>query len=520
MSSILPALTVVVPAAAVPAIYVLRDRPNAREAVTLLAALGTIASAASLVPAALAGDGLVTPLGRFLGLAVAFRADAFGTLFALLASSLWLVTSVYSVGYVRTLGERNQSRYFAAFAASTAATMGVALGATLLTLFVCYELLTLATYPLVAHAETDEARRSGRKYVRYGLSGGAALFAGLLLLTATAGPTAFTPGGIPAVAGLPTGSGRAAFALLVAGFGVKAAIVPLHAWLPEAMVAPTPVSGLLHAVAVVKSGVFGVGRVVLFVFGPEFTHELGVALPLAAVATLTIVYTSVVALRQDKLKRGIAYSTVSHLGYVVLGLALATPAAAFGALLHIVAHAFMKLTVFLSVGAVYVETGREYVSGIDGIGRRLPLTMTAFGVAAAGLVGFPAVAGFVSKWYLMLGAARSDYPVLVAAFLAGGVLKLLYFWPIVLRAFYSEGDLSDLGFAAETHSDGGAGHGSADHGAGEGGWQRRSFRDETTWLLLGPIVAAAVGAVVLGVRPGALPFFALAEQVVEEVFRP
>jgi len=545
-TSLLPVATVLVPALAIAPIYGFRNSPNRREATTLIAALATVGLVASLVPAALEGRGLVTHLGTFASVPVAFRADALGVLFALLAASLWLVTSVYSVGYMRSLDEHGQTRYYAAFAASIAATLGVAFGATLLTLFVCYELLTLATYPLVTHAETEAARRAGRRYVLYGLSGGVAIFAGLVLLTTAAGPTVFTPGGVPAVESLSPDLARAVFGLLVAGFGVKAAVVPLHTWLPEAMVAPTPVSGLLHAVAVVKSGVFGIARVVLFVFGPDATRDLGVALPLAVVAVVTILYTGLVALRQDKLKRGIAYSTVSQLGYIVLGLALLTPAAVFGALLHVVAHAVMKLTVFLSVGAIYVETGREYVSQLDGVGRRLPLTITGFGIAAAGLVGMPAVAGFVSKWYLMLGTVQSEYPILVAAFLGAGLLKLLFFWPIVLRACYADGDSSSLDFVGETTNDGGGHHVASGHRPdggferedpndegrlgeqngddlvgeqnGEGPRSRSTWDAETTVLLLGPILAAVLGAVVLGVRPESLPFFDLADHVVTEVF--
>ncbi|MFC7044733.1 proton-conducting transporter membrane subunit [Halobacteriaceae archaeon GCM10025711] len=228
---------------------------------------------------------------------------------------------------------------------------------------------------------------------------------------------------------------RAAFALLVVGFGVKAALMPLHGWLPSAMVAPTPVSGLLHAVAVVKSGVFGLARVVLFVFGPEAVRDLGVALPLALVAAATMLLAGALALRQDNLKRGVAYSTVSQLSYIVLGLAVLTPRAAFGAVFHVVAHAVMKLTVFLCVGALAVEADVKYVSQVPGVGRRMPVTMAAFGVAAAGLVGLPLVAGFVSKWYLALGSLAGAWPVLAAAFWAAGLLKLLYFWPIVGAAF-------------------------------------------------------------------------------------
>jgi formate hydrogenlyase subunit 3/multisubunit Na+/H+ antiporter MnhD subunit len=280
------------------------------------------------------------------------------------------------------------------------------------------------------------------------------------------------------------------------------------------MVAPTPVSGLLHAVAVVKSGVFALGRTVLYVFGPETTWELGVGLPLAVAAAVTMVLAGIVGLRQDNLKRGLAYSTVSQLSYIALGIALATPVAVFGALLHVVAHAFMKITLFFVAGVVYAETGQKYVSDMGGIGRRLPVTMTAFAVAAAGLVGFPLVAGFVSKFTLVLGAADGPVPVFVAAYLLAGLLKLLYFWPIVYVAFVGErdgeGPESRHAFAPPHATDGGH--------ARETDWTRRSLGTEASPFLLAPVLVTVGGAVALGIAPTVFPVWDLAESVVVEVF--
>jgi len=545
VASLWPVAAVAIPALAVPLILASGTRPNLREAWTVLAALGTLAVVAVLVRS----SGTHTSvLGSIAGVEFALRADAAGLLFALLASTLWIATSVYSVGYMRGLREHDQTRYFAAFAASIAATMGVALAANLLTLFVFYELLTLATYPLVAHAGTAEARAAGRKYLAYTLGGGVLAFAGILLVGALAGTLTFAAGGIAGLATADPTLARAAFGLLVAGFGVKAAVMPLHGWLPAAMVAPTPVSGLLHAVAVVKSGAFAVARSVLYVFGPETAGDLGVAFALAVAAAVTMVLAGVVGLRQDNLKRGLAYSTISQLSYIVLGVALLTPLAVFGALLHVVAHAFMKITLFFVAGVVYVETGEKYVSDLGGVAARLPATMTAFAVAAAGLVGFPLIAGFVSKYHLVLGAATSMNTVFVAAFLVAGLLKLLYFWPVVYAAFFGRRDgadaasrhafapphLTDGGRVTLPTADGGALGESDERSVGDGddplagedaagvrhvsGWERRTWRTEASPFVLWPVLFTVGMAVALGVAPTLFPFWDLAGAAVAEVF--
>ncbi|MFW5948017.1 MAG: proton-conducting transporter membrane subunit, partial [Halolamina sp.] len=321
IDSLRPLAAVLVPAVAIVPILASRGRPDLREGWTLLSALGALGIVASMVPGVLAGDTYVSHVGTLVpGVEFAVQADPLGTLFGLLASLLWLITSFYSIGYMRGLDEHDQTRYFAAFAGSVAAAIGVAFASNLLVLFVFYELLTVATYPLVAHDETDEARAAGRKYLTYTFGGGVAVLAGSVLVYVLTGTTAFAPGGIGALAGADPMLARAAFGLLITGFGVKAALMPLHSWLPDAMVAPTPVSGLLHAVAVVKSGVFGIARVILEVFGPVTVGDLGMGLPLAAIAAFTLTVASVIALRQDNLKRRLAYSTVSQLSYIVLGL--------------------------------------------------------------------------------------------------------------------------------------------------------------------------------------------------------
>jgi NADH-quinone oxidoreductase subunit L/multicomponent Na+:H+ antiporter subunit D len=557
LASLRPLAAVLVSAVAIPLIVASHRRPNLREGWTMVAALAKVAIVASMVPGVLAGDVYVTEMGTFVeGVGFALRADALGMLFGALASALWVITSLYSVGYMRGLDEHSQTRYFASFAASLATAIGVAFAANLVTLFVFYELLTVATYPLVAHDETAEARAAGRKYLAYTFGGGVAVLTGTVLVFWLTGTTAFTPGGIAALADTDPAIARLAFALLAAGFGVKAALMPLHSWLPDAMVAPTPVSGLLHAVAVVKSGVFGLARVALDVFGPETTRELGVGLPLAAVAAFTLLTASVIALRKDNLKRRLAYSTVSQLSYIVLGLGVLSGNAVVGGLLHIPAHAFMKLTLFFCAGAIHVETHTDDISNMAGIGKRMPLTMAAFAVASAGMAGIPLLAGFVSKWYLLIGSVEAGQAVFAVALLVSGMLNIGYFWPVVYQAFFESPDDHDekpllegvLGGrfgpgatdavatdgSGDVRADGGSGEadgvGHTDHdhadytshdhhgGPPADGWDRRGWRgDESTWFMLGPILASASGAVALGVAPATLVFLQIVQAVAENV---
>jgi multicomponent Na+:H+ antiporter subunit D len=548
ITSLRPLAAVLVSAVAVVPILASYRRPNLREGWTVLAAVLKLVLVASMVPAALRGDVYVTDLGPFVPyIDFTLRADALGLLFALVASTLWLVTSFYSIGYMRGLDEHSQTRYFAAFAGSVSSAVGVAFASNLVVLYLFYELLTVATYPLVAHDETDEARAAGRKYLAYTFGGGVAVLGGTLLVVHLAGTTAFTAGGIAGLANSDPTLARVAFALLVTGFGVKAALMPLHSWLPDAMVAPTPVSGLLHAVAVVKSGVFGVARVLLDVFGIDLVAELGVGGVLAAIAAFTLLTASVIALRQDNLKRRLAFSTVSQLSYIVLGIAVGGAAALgtgdaakwalIGGLLHIPAHAFMKLTLFFCAGAVHVETHTDDISNMAGIGKRMPLTMGAFAVAAAGMAGIPLVAGFVSKYFLLIGTVSSGSLLFTVALLVSGVLNIAYFWPVVYTAFFETPERSDekplveanLGgyFGREARADGGheetatAGHDDGrGHGNGNGhghaaGWERFAPNgSESTWFMLGPILFAAAGSVVLGVVPDTAVFLQVVREIV------
>jgi len=407
-------------------------RPNVRDSWSVLAALAKFGIVASMLPGVLNGTVYVSNLGTVLpGIDFVLRADPLGMLFATLASLLWVFTAFYGIGYMRGLSEHGQTRFFASFAASLSAAIGIAFSGNLLTIFVFYELLSVATYPLVAHDETAEARAAGRKYLAYTFFGGGVLvLAGTVLvywLTSQVGQATvdFTAGGIPALAEIAGSDPNAAsitFMILAIGFGVKAGLMPLHQWLPVAMVAPTPVSGLLHAVAVVKSGAFGVARVVLDVFGPELVFQLGVGLVLGTIAAITLTAASLIAIRKDHLKQRLAYSTVSQLSYIVLGLSLFGWYGLVGALLHIPAHAFMKLTLFFCAGAIHVETHTDYISQMAGIGKRMPVVMGAFTIAAAGMAGIPLLAGFVSKYYMLIGGVQMGG---FALYLVGALLPLV-----------------------------------------------------------------------------------------------
>ncbi|RJX44864.1 monovalent cation/H+ antiporter subunit D family protein [Halonotius aquaticus] len=548
IAAVRPLAAVLVSFVAAGLILVSGRRPNLREAWTILASVSMFGLVASMVPAALDGDILVTNLGTIVpGIDFLLRADPLGVLFASLASLLWIVTSFYSIGYMRGLDEDNQTRYFASFAVSVAAAVGIAFSGNLLTIFVFYEVLSVATYPLVAHDETEEARAAGRKYLAYTFFGGGVLvLAGTTLVYWLAGTVDFTPGGITALANADPTAATLAFIVLAVGFGVKAGLMPLHQWLPEAMVAPTPVSGLLHAVAVVKSGVFGIARVVLDVFGPETLAalgpdrfgDLGIALPLAALAAITLTVASIIALRKDHLKRRLAYSTISQLSYIVLGLALLEGDALIGGLLHIPAHAFMKLTLFFCAGIIHVETHTDYISEMAGIGKRMPLTMLAFGVAAAGMAGIPLVAGFVSKWYIVIGAFEGGNGIFAGVLLLSGILNIAYFWPIVYQAFFETPDDTDekplvegpYGGRDRVVADGGDAadhavddhHADSDHDDGHhhggppaGGWETRDWRGgESTWFMLGPILTAASLSLILGVVPHTAVFLRIVETIV------
>ena len=411
--------------------------PNLREAASLVTAGWLFVEVLSLLPEVESGARPSAVLAAFIPeIPLALEVEPLGMMFALVASFLWIVTTIYSIGYMRGHGESNQTRFYACFAIAIASAIGVAFAANLLTLFVFYEVLTLSTYPLVTHSGTDEARRAGRVYlgVLLGTSIAFQLFA-ILWIWVLTGDTSFRAGGILAGHAGPFTTG-VLLALFVFGIG-KAAVMPFHRWLPAAMVAPTPVSALLHAVAVVKAGVFAVLKVVVYVFGPAHLAVAGgrATVWLLAVAALTVLAASLVAMRRDNLKARLAYSTVSQLSYIVLGALLATTWGIVGAGLHIVMHAFAKITLFFCAGAILVAHHRTEVSELDGIGRSMPVTMVAFLVASLSIVGLPLLGGMWSKWYLALGTIEAGRHAVLAVLMLSSLLSVAYLLPIPVRAF-------------------------------------------------------------------------------------
>ncbi|MGL5837549.1 MAG: complex I subunit 5 family protein [Sphingorhabdus sp.] len=388
------------------------------------------------VQIALYGAGYAAHWPLLPGIDLVLRADPLALLFVSLSSGLWLLTTIYAVGYLEDAPHR--SRFFGFFSLCVASTVGIAFAGNLVTFLLFYELLTLATYPLVVHRETPEARRAGRIYLAYTLAGGVLVLVGTAWLWSAAGTIDFQPGGVLAGTGVDQGTIIAIFALLVGGLAVKAAMIPVHGWLPMAMVAPAPVSALLHAVAVVKAGVFGIVRVVYEIYGLEYATRLGVTMPLAALAAATILYGSVRALFQDDLKRRLAYSTVSQVSYVILGTVMLSPLAAIGGLMHLVHQGLMKITLFMCAGNVAEVLHLHKISELDGVGRRLPLTMTAFTIAALGMIGIPPLAGFISKYYLVAGGLDAGAGWVLPVLIGSSALNAAYFLPVIHRIWFRQ----------------------------------------------------------------------------------
>jgi multicomponent Na+:H+ antiporter subunit D len=434
--SLLPLAAIVIPVAVAVVIVATRRVPDVRDTVLAVGAVATFAVIVAMLPAVLDGQVPTTMLGELVpGVELSLRADAMGMIFALLAGFLWILASSYAVGYMRGDGAKHQTRFYAFYALCLSTAFGVAFAGDLLTFFLFYELLTVSTYPLVTHKGDDAAVAAGRKYLGYLIGGGILVLFGLGIVYVGVGDLSFAPGGFVGDALGPTLT-AVAFGLFAVGFGTKGGLMPLHAWLPAAMVAPTPVSALLHAVAVVKGGVFAFGRLIGFVFGPAVLAGVALTTVLAWVAALTIVIASVIALRQDHLKRRLAYSTIAHLAYIVLGFALLSGDAFDGALRHIVNHGALKITLFFCAGALHVHLHKDHVSELDGVGRAMPFTMGAFAIGAIGLAGLPPVGGFVSKWYLVLGAYEAGQYLFASVMAFGGLFTAGYLLPVVYRAFF------------------------------------------------------------------------------------
>jgi len=413
------------------------QNPNARESLTLLGGIFLFFVVAKL---ALSYDFeqtvTLTLLEPFPGLSLALRLEPLGLIFTLVAGFLWPVTSLYAIGYMRAHHEKNQTRFYIAFAISIFATMAIALSANLLTLFLAYEMLTLFTLPLVTHAGTDAARRAGWTYLGILMT----TSIGFLLLAiiwtwSLTGTLEFTPGGILAgKAELATLGGL--LLLFVFGTG-KAALMPFHRWLPAAMVAPTPVSALLHAVAVVKAGVFTIMKVSVYIFGIDLIGSLDSAYWLSLLAGFTIVSASIIAMSKDNLKARLAYSTISQLSYIILAAMLGVATGVFAGSLHIAMHAFAKITLFFCAGAILVSAHKTCVSELNGIGRAMPFTMLAFLLASLSIVGLPPLGGSWSKWLLLQATMDAHSTVLLIVLLFSSLLNLFYLVEIPIRGFFA-----------------------------------------------------------------------------------
>jgi multicomponent Na+:H+ antiporter subunit D len=433
MNALMPILvlsTSLVPAIAI--FFVAEEQQRLRTAINLAGALCKLALVAVMLGGVAWGATYETRVPLLPGLDFLLRVDALALLFITLSAFLWLLTTIYAISY---LGDGpHLSRFFGFFSLCVAATTGIALSGTLITFFMFYELLTLSTWPLVVHLGDKASMAAGRKYLAYTLAGSAALLLGMVWLESLSGPIEFAVAND--IAKLDQTSLRVIFFLLIAGLGVKTALLPLHSWLPAAMVAPAPVSALLHAVAVVKAGAFGIVRIIYDVYGIALVNELSVGLPLAVLASITIVYGSLRALQQTEIKRRLAYSTVSQVSYIVLGASIFGPFATIGGLVHIVHQGLMKITLFFCAGAWSERLHVYKIDQLNGVGRLMPWTGVAFSIGALGMIGLPPIAGFVSKWYLGIGGIQAGQPWVVAVLLTSSLLNAAYFLPLLYRAWF------------------------------------------------------------------------------------
>ena len=428
---------VLTPLAGAGLIAVTGSRPNLREAVTLATGIVLFFLVANLYPLVSAGQTPSATLVEMLpGLSISFRIEPLGMIFSGIASFLWIVTSIYSIGYMRGHDEQNQTRFYVFFAVAISAAMGIAFAGNLLTLFVFYEVLTLSTFPLVTHHGTDEAKRAGRVYLGILMSTSIAFLLFAIIWTwSLTGTLDFTPGGI--LAGKADGL-VAAVLLCLYVFGIgKAALMPFHRWLPAAMVAPTPVSALLHAVAVVKAGVFSVLKVAIYIFGSDFLINVASSRWLLYLAAATVLVASLVAMSKDNLKARLAYSTVSQLSYVIVGAMLASDLGIIGGGMQIAMHAFGKITLFFCAGAFLVAAHKTDISQMHGIGRAMPFTTFAFFLGSLSIIGLPPMGGLWSKWYLALGALEAGQIAIVGVLMISSILNVVYLLQIPFIGFFS-----------------------------------------------------------------------------------
>ncbi|AWB66434.1 cation:proton antiporter [Saccharobesus litoralis] len=422
-------------------ILLLADKqPNIREAITLTTATLLFTVVLSIADNTFNRVDMQTQwLELFPGVGLSFVVEPLGVLFALVASFLWIITTIYAIGYMRGHHEKNQTRFFFCFALAISSVMAICFSGNLITLFVFYEILTLSTYPLVTHAGTNAAKKGGRTYLGVLLSTSIAFLLFAVIGTwAVTGSVDFQAGGI-----VQDVDNKFILALLLVLFcyGIgKAAIMPFHRWLPAAMVAPTPVSALLHAVAVVKAGVFSILKVVIYIFGFESLKDIPTTDIMLYIGAATVLLSSLIAMTKDNLKARLAYSTVSQLSYIVVGALLASPIAATGAALHIATHAVGKITLFFCAGAIMVASHKKNISEMVGLGRTMPITMAAFAIGAISIIGLPPMAGTWSKWFLTIGALEADKQIIAAVLIVSSLLNIAYLLPIPIKAFFAKSE--------------------------------------------------------------------------------
>lgn len=432
-------------------------------------------------------------LVNFTGnLAIAFQLDGLGTIFAGLVSFLWPFATLYAFEYMTK--EKHERTFFMFYTATYGVTLGIALADNFLTMYCFYELLTLVTLPLVMHTLTREAILASRKYLYYSIGGAAFAFIGMIFVITYGETSEFILGGVLDAAKLGGGKNLFLFIYVLSffGFGVKAAICPLNSWLPEAGVAPTPVTALLHAVAVVKSGAFAIMRLTFYCFGAEFLRGTWAQNLLLLVILFTIVYGCSMALRETHLKRRLAFSTISNLSYILFGVALMTPLGLVGALSHMVFHAFMKISSFFCAGAIMHQTDRHYIHQLDGMARKMPKVFAIFTLSSFALMGAPGLCGFISKWNLASAAIESGGLLSyfgVAALLLSALLTAMYMLNIVIRAYFPKTDF-DFSSIADVK--------------------------DPNWMMLLPLFVFAVGIVGFGL--GSAPVTALFTAVAQGSF--
>ncbi|MDI6726503.1 MAG: monovalent cation/H+ antiporter subunit D family protein [Smithellaceae bacterium] len=451
-------------------------RPNLREFWSVVGSVLTFLSVASMAPDILAGNRIVYSLSEIApGISINFRVDGLSLIFGIVSSFLWIFATFYNIGYMRSLKEHAQTRYYACFAIAILGAQGVSFAGGLFSLYLFYEVITLFTYPLVAHHQDEEGYEGGKKYMVYlmGASKGFLLPAMILtyVMTGTLNFADDITSGV--FAGGADGLWvTVTYFLFIAGFA-KAAIMPFHNWLPAAMVAPTPVSALLHAVAVVKAGVFCIARVMLSIFGIDVLDELSLGIITAYLASFTILTASIIAITKEDIKARLAYSTVSQLSYVILGVALLDHAGIVGGILHIVNHGFSKITLFFCAGAIYVAAHKKKISDLEGIGYVMPFTMGAFAIASLSMIGVPPVAGFVTKWFLVNGALEINKIGILLVLMTSTILNAAYFAPIVVKAFFQGKNTA---------------------------WDRKKIKEAPLTMVI-PLVIAALISVILGIFP-------------------